>query len=100
MGGEYFDVRMFEAIDAKNWTLIYIPDEPDERDVFYLYSHCGCGAVQLRMAMGYPLFVRPGPGRPDFSLHNVGESMTRTPSLNVLRHDTKIISKYGELTRF
>ena len=96
VAGEYFDVRLYEVIDELTWTIMYIPDEPDVTDLFYLYSRCGCGTLQLRLVKGYPMLVRPGPARSDFVLHNIGEGLTRTPGLNVLRHDTMIICKYEE----
>ena len=89
-GSDCFDIHLFEYNNAQEWTLLYSPDHPDNGDVFFLYSVCSCGQVQLRLIVGYPLLVQPGSARPDFRLHEIGEGITRTPSLNVLRCDTII----------
>ena len=90
LGSDWYELRMFEYISDKEWTMLYNPDDPGVSDVFYLYSRCGCGQIQLRMIIGYPMFVTPGRGRANFQMHELGEGLTRTPSLNVLRSDTII----------
>ena len=86
----WYELHTFEYKNSDEWTMLYIPDYPDSSDIFFMYSQCSCGTIQLRLITGYPMLVGPGRGRPDFSLHEVGEVVTRTPRLNVLRSDTLI----------
>ena len=86
----WYELQMFEYVNPKEWTILYIPDYPESSDIFFMYSHCECGTLQLRLIIGYPMLTDCGKGRPDFMLHEVGEVLTRTPDLNVLRSDTLI----------
>ena len=86
----WYELQMFEYVNPKKWTILYIPDYPESSDIFFMYSHCECGTLQLRLIIGYPMLTDCGKGRPDFMLHEVGEVLTRTPDLNVLRSDTLI----------
>ena len=86
----WYDLQLFEYVNSKEWTMLYIPDYPELSDIFFIYSLCSCGTIQLRLVTGYPMLVEAGIGRPDFTLHDLGEVLTRTPELNVLRSDTLI----------
>ena len=83
IGPMWYSVLTFAYVDEIEWTLIFVPD--DCTDMHYLLSHCRCGGYQLRLISSYSMFVRPGSARPKYILHNVGEGLTHTPELNVLR---------------
>ena len=90
MDSNWYTIRLLEIKDDSEWTLLYIPDNAEDEDIFYLMSHCRCGGLQLRFVIGYSKLITPGLNRSNYGLHEVGEGMTRTPKLNVLRNENMI----------
>ena len=81
--GVFYTIRVLESgSTSTEWSLLYIPDNID--DIFYIYQSCLCGRRELRILVNYKDYNRPGIALPDYSLHLIGETITRTPELNVL----------------
>ena len=78
-----YTIRVMESgSDATEWCLLYIPD--DMNNLYYIYRSCLCGVRELKILVNYKEYTRPGKALPDNSLHLIGDTITRTPELNVL----------------
>ena len=82
IGGEWYTATLMEQKSVTDWTVLYSPD--DQMSLFFMCRHCHCGRRELRVMVGYEKYKAPGTALADYRLHQVGDSVTFTPQLNVL----------------
>ena len=75
-------MELMDKNSEADWTMLYLPD--DHLSLFFMCHHCECGRLELRVLVGYDKYKAPGPALADFRLHQMGDSITFTPQLNVL----------------